>query len=150
MWTRSCYRCRMTCDFGRSVLAAVLVFAIVLVAMAAVFSVGDVGRGSAWPATGAGIFGGSGCDICESQPAEGKTEPPAICRSSSARSPDALRQTDSMPRGEELKYSELSGLLAPRDGLANSKCLPGLNHLGNRQTVHLQPPLEVLFCSWQA
>jgi hypothetical protein len=83
------------------------------------------------------------------QPVGEKTELPIVCRYHTLTILDALRQSDSTLRGGELRHSEFNVSLAPRGGSAHDQSLLRLYHIGIRQAVCPQSPLEILFCTWQ-
>ena len=85
----------------------------------------------------------------ERQPDRRHEELPVCSPCSSRCSQVAIRQTNSMPRGAELRHSEFSLSLVPRSSSPTSESLLRLRHLGCRQTASPQPTLEVLFCTWQ-
>lgn len=74
---------------------------------------------------------------------------PAFLVRASRPSPEALRQTESTPRGGEFRYSDFSLSLVARGGSPISQSILRLCRIGCRQCACPQPTLEVLFCTWQ-
>lgn len=78
-----------------------------------------------------------------------EAELPTIFRCDPRPISDALRQTESTPRGGDFRHSELSVSLVPRGGSIYDQSLLRLHHSGSRQPAFPHPPLEILFCTWQ-
>ncbi len=92
----------------------------------------------------------AGISVFERQPGAGETESPSLGPCASPRLPDAWVQTDSTPQSRDLKHSEPGVSLVPRGGLPDRQLsLLRFRHLSSRRAVCPQPPLEVLFCTWQ-
>lgn len=94
--------------------------------------------------------GGAAASADAGQPAGHNAAPPTASQDRSEPSSDALRPSDSVSGGIDLRHSKLVISLVWRGGSFKSQLPAGLRYLGVQRPISSQTSLEILFCTWQA